>query len=450
MGCLVRRDADKWSQVPEDGIISRRLTPPTFNCRLCSEIHPALSLSTMLVFKNSISRVPSLLSSIHQVNQLYLVLKKSSSPSRLVNFPLLPFLHCRKISFKQNTMSSQIPQLMSGVIVEKTGGTEVLQYKTDLPVPTPKEGEVLVKNEVSGINYIDTYYRSGLYPSPKPEILGRDAAGIIVAIGPKVEGFEHNDRVVWMGTAGYAQYTAAPAAKTIKVPKEISLPDACAALLQGLTAMTLTEESHHVDKGDWVLVLAASGGVGGWLCQILKAKGAHTIATVGSRPKVQIAKDAGADVVLVEGEDDVKGEVMKRTNGEGVRAVFDGVGKATFDRDLEVVARKGSVVSFGNASGAVEPLTISCALPLSVFRGYQKLILYRRLSPKCIKLTRPMLFAYIATRAEFEHYVNELFDMMIKNNFKVNIHETYPLKDIKRAQDDLEARKTTGKLLLKP
>ncbi len=261
-------------------------------------------------------------------------------------------------------MASQIPKVMSGVLIEKTGGTDVLQYKTDLTVPTPKEGEVLVRNEIIGINYIDTYYRSGLYPAPKPEILGREAAGHIVALGPKVDGFTENDRVVWMGTGGYAEYTAAPAAKTVKVPKEISLPDACAALLQGLTAMTITEESHPVDEGDWVLVLAASGGVGGWLCQILKAKGAHTIATVGSQGKVQIAKDAGAEVVLVEGEDDVKAEIMKRTNNEGVRAVFDGVGKSTFDRSLDVVARKGSVVSFGNASGAVEPLTIAFALPL--------------------------------------------------------------------------------------
>ena len=256
-------------------------------------------------------------------------------------------------------MASQIPRTMSGVLIEKTGGTEVLQYKTDLPVPTPKAGEVLVKNAIIGINYIDTYFRTGLYKSEKPEILGREAAGHIVSLGPKVEGFTEQDRVIWMGTSGYAEYTAAPAAKTIKVPKEISLPDACAAFLQGLTAITLTEESYKVEKGDWVLVLAASGGVGGWLCQILKAKGAHTIATVGSQAKVQVAKDAGAEIVLVEGEADVKAEIMKRTNNEGVIAVFDGVGKSTFDRSLDVIARKGTVVSFGNASGAVEPLTIS-------------------------------------------------------------------------------------------
>ncbi len=260
-------------------------------------------------------------------------------------------------------MAPQIPKLMSGVLIEKTGGTEVLQYKTDLPVPSLKEGEVLIKNEIIGINFIDTYFRTGLYPSPKPQILGREAAGYVVGLGPKVEGFAVKDRIVWMATdGGYAEYTAVPASKTIHIPEEISFSDACAALLQGLTALTITEEGQPVVKGDWALVLAASGGVGGWLCQILKAKGVHTIATVGSQSKVQIAKDAGAEIVLVEGEDDVKAEIIKRTNSEGVRAVFDGVGKVTFDRSLDVVARKGSVISFGNASGAVEPFTIGWAL----------------------------------------------------------------------------------------
>lgn len=256
-------------------------------------------------------------------------------------------------------MAAQLPSTMSGVLVEKTGGIEVLQYKTDLPLPTPKEGEVLVKNDVIGINFIDIYFRTGLYPSTKPEILGKEAAGHIVALGPNVNGFAEQDRVVWMASSSYAAYSAVPAAKTIKIPEKISSPDACAAILQGLTALTMTEESHKVKKGDWVLVTAASGGVGGWLCQILKAKGAHTIATVGSQPKVKVAEDHGAEVVLVEGEVDVKTEIMNKTNGAGVIAIFDGVGKSTFDRNIEVIARKGTIVSFGNASGPVEPFAIS-------------------------------------------------------------------------------------------
>ena len=275
--------------------------------------------------------------------------------------------------------STQIPKTMKGIMIEKTGGTEVLQYKTDLPVPSPKEGEVLVKNDFIGINYIDTYtpqsptltthtnpfnprsyFRTGLYPSPKPEILGKEAAGTVVdAHHSSTPSFQPGERVVWMGSSGYAEYTAAPAAKTIKIPDSIASPDACAAILQGLTALTLTEEAYEVKKGDWVLVLAASGGVGGWLCQILKAKGAHTIATVGSEGKVAVAKESGAEVVLVEGKDNVLEKVKEYTGGAGVAAVFDGVGKDTFERSLECLARKGTLASFGNASGAVPPFMIA-------------------------------------------------------------------------------------------
>jgi len=259
------------------------------------------------------------------------------------------------------TMSSNpLPKTMRGILVEKTGGTEVLQYKTDLPVPTPKQGEILVKNDFIGINYIDTYFRTGLYPSPKPEILGKEASGHVVSVGPSVSDFAPEDRVVFLSNnAGYAEYTAAPAAKTLKIPEAIKSADACAAILQGLTALTLTEESHVVKKGDWVLVLAASGGVGTWLCQILKAKGVHTIGTVGSEAKVATAKENGAEIVLVEGPNVVQEKVNECTNGEGVIAAFDGVGKVTFDRSMEVLARKGTLVSFGNASGAVEPFAIS-------------------------------------------------------------------------------------------
>ena len=249
---------------------------------------------------------------------------------------------------------------MNGVQISKTGGPEVLEYKTDLPIPTLQAGELLVRNSVIGINYIDTYFRTGLYPSPKPEILGREAAGEVVALGPSaVEGFKEGDRVVWMGTGGYAEYTAVPAAKTLRVPEAIRSEDACAAILQGLTAITLVEEAHKVESGDWVLVLAATGGVGGWLCQILKAKGAHTIGTVGNEGKVEEAKRLGAEVVVVEGEGKVEHVVKEKTEGEGVRAVFDGVGKATFERSLAVVGRNGTVVCYWNAIGAVEPFSIS-------------------------------------------------------------------------------------------
>ncbi|KAL8997612.1 MAG: hypothetical protein Q9169_003159 [Polycauliona sp. 2 TL-2023] len=329
-----------------------------------------------------------------------------------------------------------VPKMMKAVQIEKTGGTEVLQYK-DVPVPTPKDNELLISNEIIGVNYIDTYFRTGLYPNPKPMILGREAAGSIASLGSQVPqslGFANGDRVVYMGTSAYAQFTACPAEKVMKIPEGITSSDACAAYLQGLTALTLVEETHRVQPGDWVLVLAATGGVGGWLCQILRAKGAKIIGSVGSEGKVAIAKEQGADVVVIDrpGEGDVLKTVKECTDGLGVAAVFDGVGKDTFERSLECVARKGTVASFGNASGAVEPFVIS------------------KLSAKNAKVARPTLFNYIYTREEFEHYSAKLFEYMVDENFSVRIHDTYTLDDVARAHTDIESRKTMGKLLLKP
>ncbi|KAI9821745.1 MAG: NADPH:quinone reductase [Pycnora praestabilis] len=329
--------------------------------------------------------------------------------------------------------SSPIPKTMSGVLIEKTGGSEVLQYKTDLPVPEPKEGEILVKNDIIGINYIDTYFRTGLYPSPMPLILGREAEGHILRVGPgETYGLRPSDRVVWMGTSSYAEYTCAPAAKAIKIPSGIPETHAAAAILQGLTALTLVREAHRVEKGDWVLVHAAAGGVGLWLCQILRRVGAKVIGTASTAEKTALARENGAEFMVDYSHEDVVAKVKGLTGEEGVRAVFDGVGKSTFDTSLECLGRKGSMVSFGNASGAVPPLTIA------------------RLSAKNIKLTRPTLFNYIHTREEFEQYTKELFDFMMVDKMDVRIHEIYDLKDVRRAHDDLEGRKTTGKLLLRP
>ncbi|KAL8964928.1 MAG: hypothetical protein Q9183_004136 [Haloplaca sp. 2 TL-2023] len=322
-----------------------------------------------------------------------------------------------------------VPKSMKAVEIDQTGGVEVLQYK-DVPVPTPKENEVLIKNEFIGVNYIDTYFRTGLYPNPKPMILGREGSGSVAALGSGVAsslGFSIGDKVVYMGTSAYADFTACPADKVLMIPTEVSTETACASILQGLTALTLVEEAYRVRSGDWVLVLAATGGVGGWLCQILRAKGAKTIGTVGSEEKVQTAKDQGADVVVIDRPEqgDVLKTVKEHTNDQGVAAVFDGVGKDTFERSLEVA-------SFGNASGAVPPFLIS------------------KLSTKNVKVLRPTLFNYIYTREEFEGYSNKLWAMMTEKMFDVRIHNTYPLKDIATAHTDIESRKTMGKLLLKP
>lgn len=347
--------------------------------------------------------------------------------------------------------STTIPKAMKGVLIEKTGGVEVLEYKTDLPVPEPKEGQILVKNDYIGINYIDTYtflslslssnpltpppsyFRTGLYPAPKPEILGREAEGTIISTGPgNTYNLRPGDRVAWLSTGAYAEYTACPAEKAILIPAGIQPTQAAAALLQGLTALTLIRESHHVQKDEWALVHAAAGGVGLWLCQLLHAVGARVIGTASTDAKMALAKENGADFMINYSHESVVERVDEITRGAGVSVVFDGVGASTFEDDLKLLARKGTLASFGNASGPVPPFAIA------------------RLSQKNLKVLRPLLFNYIYTREEFERYSNELFGFIVGGMAKAQIHEIYPLQEVARAHTDLEGRKTTGKLLLKP
>ncbi|KAI1383264.1 NAD(P)-binding protein [Hypoxylon trugodes] len=329
---------------------------------------------------------------------------------------------------------SSVPSTMKGVIIDKTGGTEVLQYKIDLPVPAIVDGQILVKNDYIGVNFIDTYFRTGLYPAPQfPYILGREAEGTIVKVGGgDVYGLKEGDRVVWGAEGAYAEYASVPAAKAIKLPSALPAKIGAAAFLQGLTALTLIREAHPVKKGDWVLVHAAAGGTGLWLVQLLRSIGANIIGTASTLEKVDLALKAGATHVINYSHEDVKSQVFELTDDQGVVAVFDGVGKSTFDLSLDVVARKGSVISFGNASGAVPPFTIA------------------RLAAKNARLMRPTLFNYIATREEFEGYVNELLDFVLKDGLDARIYKVYNLSDVASAHNDLEGRKTTGKLLLDP
>ncbi|KAJ5690334.1 hypothetical protein N7462_004726 [Penicillium macrosclerotiorum] len=337
-----------------------------------------------------------------------------------------PFTFVRKMS---------IPTTMKAIVVEKTGGPEVLEFRTAHPVPTPKEGELLVKNNISGVNFIDTYFRTGLYPSAKPEILGREGAGTIVAIGPNTSGFQVGDRVAWMGMSGYAEYTAAPAAKTVKIPDGVSDEDLMASFLSGLTVLTLVKETYAVQKGDWVLLHAAAGGAGFLMTQILKLIGANVIGTAGGEEKCALVKSLGADVVIdyrsEEGKDWVE-KVKEATGGRGVDVVYDSVGKDTWEGSLEAVKRKGTIVWFGNASGPVPPIPLT------------------KISPKCVKIARPTLFGYIETREEFLYYTNELFTLLKSGQLKVKIHKVYPMEDIAQVHQDLEGRKTMGKPLVKP
>ncbi|KAK3324284.1 hypothetical protein B0T19DRAFT_227283 [Cercophora scortea] len=328
-----------------------------------------------------------------------------------------------------------IPKTMSGILIEEVGGPEVLQWKTDLPVPELKDGEILVKNEYIGINYIDTYLRTGLYKAPLPLITGREAAGYVVASSSP--DFKEGDRVAYLADHSYAEFTAVPDATAVIVPDDFSTEQAAAALLQGLTALTLIREAAGIkqqlgiSEGPFVLVHAAAGGTGLLLVQILAVSGAKVIGTASTPEKLALAKENGAAWVINSKEEDVTARVKEITSGNGVDVIFDGVGKATFDADFDIIARKGTVISFGNASGAVGPVDLF------------------KLTPKNAKLVRPTLYNYITTKEERREFTEELFDLISSGKVKLRIHDVYPLKDVARAHQDLEGRKTTGKLLLK-
>lgn len=255
---------------------------------------------------------------------------------------------------------ASLPSTMSAIRIPQTGGPEVLSHDT-APLPQLKDGEILVRNAFAGVNFIDTYFRTGLYPVPPssfPLTLGREAAGTIVAVHPSVSSssLKKGDRVVFMGTVGaYANYSAVPAAQAVHVPDGLALDAAAAVWLQGLTAWTFVREAGEVKSGEWVLVHAAAGGVGGLLVQMLAAVGARVIGTAGSDEKCDVARRHGAGWVLNSRRKDLADEVMRITEGHGVDVVFDGVGKATFDFDLNVAARKARVISFGNAVSYAVP-----------------------------------------------------------------------------------------------
>jgi len=251
-------------------------------------------------------------------------------------------------------MSSSIPSVMKAILVPKTGGAEVLEYTESAPVPTLADGQVLVKNDLAGVNFIDTYFRSGLYPSPTgyPLITGQEAASTIVKIqGANPLNFKVGDRVVWIKQGSYAEYTALPADRVIKIPDGVSDEDAVGGFLMGMTALSLVKEAYPVKKGDTILVHAAAGGMGLLLTQLLKEIGATVIATAGGPEKCALAKANGADYVI-----DYKAssgptwveQVLKLTDGKGVDCTFDGVGKDTYEGSLEVAKRKSKVVYYGN------------------------------------------------------------------------------------------------------
>ncbi|MBS0480557.1 MAG: quinone oxidoreductase [Proteobacteria bacterium] len=316
---------------------------------------------------------------------------------------------------------------------EKTGGPEVIQWReVDLPAPGP--GEVLLRQQAVGLNYIDTYFRTGLYPSALPAGLGFEAAGVIEAVGAGVADLKPGDRVAYSGNPGaYASARIVPAAALFALPEGISAEIAAAALLKGATTEFLAERCAPLGPGEWALVPAAAGGVGLLLVQWLTARGVRVIGTVGSPDKAALASGAGAELVLDSADPDLAAKVREATGGNGVRVSYDGVGAATWTASLASLARRGTLVSFGNAGGAVTGVN------LGVLAQHGSLY-----------VTRPTMFDYYREPAERAAGAAKLWEMITSGKVKVTVGQTYPLSEAAQAHRDLEARKTTGSTLLLP
>jgi NADPH2:quinone reductase len=315
----------------------------------------------------------------------------------------------------------------------QTGGPEVLQWE-EVTVGDPGPGEVRVRNTAVGLNFIDTYHRSGLYPMPMPLTLGSEGAGVIEAVGPKVKGFKRGDRVAYAQPIGaYAEVLIRPVARLVKIPFGITDQTAAAMMLKGMTAWYLLRRTYKVKKGDTILVHAAAGGVGQILCQWGRHLGATVIGTVGSDAKAPLAKKAGCKHVIVASREKISQRVRDLTKGRGVPVVYDGIGKETFMESLDCLSPLGTMASFGNASGAVPPVNIGILA--------QKGSLF---------LTRPTLVNYTATREDLDTAARDLFAVVKKGAVKISINQTYPLREAAQAHRDLEGRKTTGSTVLLP
>ena len=322
----------------------------------------------------------------------------------------------------------------AAIRVHTTGGPEVLSYE-DVPTAAPGAGEVVIRQHACGINYIDTYFRSGLYPAGQmPFTLGAEGAGEVVALGAGVEGVKVGDRVAYSGNlGGYAQERVFPADRLVKLPEAITYEQAAGMMLKGMTARYLIRKTFAVGKGHTVLVQAAAGGVGLLLCQWAKALGATVIGTVGNEAKAELARANGADHTILYRSEDWVARVAEITGGRKCDVVYDGVGKATYPGSLDCLRPLGTWVSFGNASGPVEPV------PMLTFM--QKGSLFA---------TRPTLTHYVARREDLVETAQDLFDMVASGKVKIPVNQRYALKDARKAHEDLEARATTGASILIP
>ena len=323
---------------------------------------------------------------------------------------------------------------MKAVEINDAGGPEVLKLK-DIKLSDPKSGEVLINQKAIGLNYIDTYHRSGLYPVPLPSGIGLEGAGIIEKVGPDTNGFREGDKVTYAAApiGSYASHRIYPTKSLIKVPEGIDLEIVAAIMTKGLTTFYLLHKTYKVKSGQTILFHAAAGGVGQIFCQWAKSLGCKVIGTVGSDEKIKIAEQYGCSYVINYNKNDFQKEVMKITNNEGIPVVYDGVGKVTMEKSLMCLKMKGMFVSFGNASGKLDPVDVG------------KLI-----APKGLFLTRPSIAHYTATREELEEAASKLFEMIKSKKVIVNLFKKYSLNEVVQAHKDLEGRKIIGPAIITP
>ena len=323
---------------------------------------------------------------------------------------------------------------MKAVTISKNGGPEVLEIK-DIKLEDPKSGEVLIKNEAIGLNYIDTYHRSGLYPVELPSSIGIEGAGKIEKIGPDVKDFSIGDKVAYasMPIGSYATHRIFPTKKLVKVPNEIELENVVTLMTKGFTVFYLLHKTYPVKSGETILFHAAAGGVGQIFCQWAKSLGCTVIGTVGSDEKIEIAKANGCDHIINYSKENFAEKVKEITNGAGVSVVYDGVGKKTFDGSIECLKVRGMMVSFGNASGALDPINVP-----------------KMLQPKGLFFVRPSMGQYLSTNEEKNEASNILFEKIISGKVKIEIFKKYKLDDVKQAHIDLENRKILGPAIITP
>ena len=322
---------------------------------------------------------------------------------------------------------------MKAVRIHAPGGPEVLKYE-DVPEPQPKAGEAVVKVDAAGLNYIDVYYRSGQYKAELPMTLGLEAGGTVTAVGPNVTEVRVGDKVAYTGVAGaYAQYAAVPAQRLVVLPAGVSTRQGAAAMLQGMTAHYLACSTYPLKRGDTCLVHAAAGGVGLLLCQIAKMRGARVIGTVSTEAKAKLAREAGADEVILYTTQDFEAEVKRLTSGRGVQVVYDSVGKTTFEKGLNCLAPRGLMALYGQSSG-----------PIGTFDPQ---VLNQKGS---LFLTRPSLVHHVATREELLQRAGEVLGWIRDGKLRLRTEFEFPLKDAPEAHRALEGRRTTGKVLLIP